>query len=419
MGDMEKTDISLIKKITAYCDKLIGFSLIGIPFVVSFSSAAVNSLIGVLIFCFLVKRIANRNISITPTPLALPFLLMIVIALFSFFNSVNIHSSIQGIVKLLKYGSLIIILPSEIKDARRFKRVVYAGILGLLVASLDGVYQLLFGVDFFRHHPYDTVIGLARLKAAFPHTNIFAGYLALFVPWALTLFLYDSRGRRRIFLGAVTAIGLFCLIFTFCRSAVFGLWLAVFLMSLIKKDRFILAFIIISVLVSPFIIPKNIRDWSKSTHSVAEFLLNKERFVLYETSFNMIRHHPVVGVGVNTYSLNYQKYKLHDTDEGTANTAWYAHNSFLQMASETGITGLLIFACLLFVLFKGWFVFNRKTRDSFRSAIGLGMIMGIVAFLINGLTETNLYYPKIAVMFWFQVSLLTVLIYPKKEAKNE
>lgn len=401
-------------KLLNWCNKAVYWEIIAIPFVASFSSAAVNIFIGWLILTFVIKGILSKKIDIAGSPLSIPFAILIIISLASFVNSVNIHSSIQGIAKLLKYGLLLIILGSEIKDRAHIKKIVIAAMFGLLLASLDGVYQLIFGVDFFRHKPYDYVIGLARLKAAFPHTNIFAGYLALFVPVSVALFLYYLKGKNKAVSGVIFGLGLFCLIFTFCRSAAIGFFLAMFLAGLLRKDKLVIFSLVALVLISPFIVPKNIRDWSKTTRSTAELFLNKERFVLYETSFNMIKHHPVLGVGVNTYCLNYQKYKLHDTDEGTANTMWYAHNSYLQMASEIGIIGLLVFFYLLFQLFKQWWVFYKKAGDNFLKVSSLGLLMGIVAFLAHGLTETNLYYPKIAVLFWFQVSLLTSILFLKK-----
>jgi len=402
-------------KVLIWCNKAIYWEIIFIPFVASFSSAAVDVFIGLLIFTFLIKKLSSRNRDISRTPLDFPFSLLIAISIASFVNSINIHSSIQGIFKLLKYGFLLAIIGREVKDGAHFKKIIIASVSGLLLASLDGIYQLIFRVDFFRDRPYDSVLGLARLKAAFPHTNIFAGYLALFLPVSTALFLYCSKGKNKLYLGIATALALFCLIFTFCRSAVFGFWLAMLIIGLIRKDKLIIAILIAVVLVAPFLMPKGIRDWSKKTSSVAELLLNKERFVLYETSFNMIKHHPVLGVGVNTYCLNYQKYKLHDTDKDSANSMWYAHNSYLQMAAEIGIIGLPVFFYLLFQLFKQSRVFYKKASDNFLKVSSLGILMGIVAFLVHGLTETNLYYPKIATLFWFQIGLLAGLVHLNKE----
>jgi len=397
-------------KIVSLCDKAIYWEIIIIPFVACFSSAAVDSFIGLLIFTFLIKRFSAKHKDTLLGVLDLPFALLMLISLASFVNSVNLHSSMQGMVKLLKYGFLIAVIGKEVKDREHFKRIILSVVFGLFMGSLDGIYQLIFRVDLFRHNPYDVAIGLARLKGAFPHTNIYAGYLALFLPVCLGLFLYASRGKSKVYFGIVSAAAIFCLIFTFCRSAVLGFWLAMLIIGLMNKDKLVIGLLIAAVLIAPFLAPKSIINWSKKTSSIGEFLLNKERFVLYETSFNMIKHHPVLGVGVNTYCLNYQKYKLHDTSEETANTNWYAHNSYLQMASEIGLIGLLVFLYLLAKLFKYWRSFYRKEHDSFDKVASLGIIMGMFAFLIHGLTETNLYYPKIATLFWFQVALLTGLL---------
>ena len=394
------------ERLIVFCNRVIYWSIIAVPFVISFSSAAVDTFIGFMVFAFVLKKIISRDLTLAPTPINLPFALIIGVALLSFINSVDLRASLQGIVKLLKYGFLIVIIAGEIRDRKHFTRIIWAIFIGLLLASLDGLHQFIFGVDFFRHRPYDSVIGLIRLNAAFPNTNIFAGYLALVLPFSIPLLFYYLKGKKRCVLLVIALLGAFCLVFTFCRSALGGVWLAILLMGIIKKDKAVIFFTVLALLMVPLLAPGTIKDWAKTTHSWGEFLLNKERPVIYETSFNMIKHHPFIGVGVNTYVLNYQKYKLHDTSLATANSRWYAHNSFLQMACEIGITGVAIFIWLLFLLFSRWRKFYRSTKDDFLALCGLGIVMGLAAFLVHGLTETNLYYPKIAVLFWFQAGLL-------------
>ena len=301
------------QKAVSISEKIIYWSIIMVPFVASFSSAAVQIFIGFMIFFFLVKKILTKDLSIAKTPINLPFALMIAVALVSFVNSVKIHSSIQGIVKFLMYGFLIIIMTGEIKDKKHFVRVLVSILIGLFLSSFDGIYQLAFHKDLFRHQGYDSVIGLPRINAAFPDCNVFAGYLALFVPFCVPLLLYYLKGKKRILSWFVILPSFFCLFFTFSRSGALGVWLALLLMGIVKKDKIVLSVLILMLLAIPFLLPSNIKDWSKTTTSWSDLLLNKERPVLYETSFNMIKHHPFIGVGVNTYVLNYQKYKLHET----------------------------------------------------------------------------------------------------------
>jgi O-antigen ligase len=210
-------------------------------------------------------------------------------------------------------------------------------------------------------------------------------------------------------------LALFCLVFTFSRSAALGLFLALLLMSLIRKDKVILTLLLLCMLVAPFAIPATIKDWSKTTNSWAELFLGQDRPIIYETAFNMIKSHPFVGVGVNTFVLNYPKYKLHNAvfdpgNQDKADMSWYAHDSYLQMTAETGIIYFLVFLALIFMLFRDGITFYCRTEQAFLKLCSLGIMLGLLAFLVNGLTETNLYYPKIAVLFWFQVALLMAVI---------
>lgn len=131
----------------------------------------------------------------------------------------------------------------------------------------------------------------------------------------------------------------------------------------------------------------------------------------------MIKTHPITGVGVNTYSLNYQKYKIKEVSGFTGGGNFYGHNIYLHMASEIGLFGLFMFLWLLFSFFKKWFKFFKAGDSSFLMISSLGIAAGIISFLINGLAETNLYYSKIATLFWYQIGLFLGLA--KLKGHNE
>ncbi len=404
-----------LNKGALYSEKFIYFALILIPFVASFSSALANIFIGFTIFFYLFYKISNKQFPVTKTPIGLAFLLLVIISLISFFNSVNLKSSLGGIGKLLKYAFLFMALAEFLKDKTHLKRIVIAIICGLYMACLDGFYQLYFGKDLFRAKPYDFVIGIARIKAAFPHTNIFAAYLTLLLPLAGVLFLYYLKGKRKVLFGLLCALITYALFLTFSRGAIAGMAGAFLFMALVKKDKLVIALLVAALILIPFMLPKNIKNWVKNTDYAWEIFLNKERMNVYRTSLNMIKSHPFIGVGVNTYSLNYQKYKINETYGFTGGANYYAHNIFLHMAAEIGLFGLFVFLCSLFIIFVRWKKFYFQCSSDFLKVCSLGIICGIIAFLVNGLTETNLYYSKIATLFWYQLGLLLGLFRINKE----
>lgn len=400
------------EKINNLAQKIIYWLIILIPFVASFSSATLNVSIGALITVYLIKKILSRDYLPASTPITIPFLFLMLISLISMRNSSHLASSIQGMAKLLKYGFLFMIISEYVVDKNHFKNVVLSLIFGLLLASLDGIYQLHFGMDFIRRHAYDfdPDIGLGRVKAAFPHTNIYAIYLGLLLPACLSLGLYFYKAKKKLFFIIVSILAVFCLIFTFSRGAVLGFLLAVILMGLIKRDKLLLAAIVIAFAAGPFMLPSTIKDWVKKQDSIVGILINsqsKEREFIFKTSVNMIKHHPFIGVGVNTYCRNYTLYKVAQLEGNTGDRSYYAHNNFLQMAGEIGLIGLSIFFWLLFTLFRKWYIIYKLSPEvSFSKISSLGLILGIFAFLVNGLTESGLYYSKVATIFWLVLGIL-------------
>ena len=119
-------------------------------------------------------------------------------------------------------------------------------------------------------------------------------------------------------------------------------------------------------------------------------------------SLNMIKAHPLIGVGANTYMKNYKQYKEHPEYRNIVTTDYmYAHNNFLQMAAEIGLIGLVIFFWLLYKLFSECRNIYRSLNDDFLKVLSLSLSACLIAFLVNGLTESSLYYSRVAVLFWY------------------
>jgi O-antigen ligase len=65
--------------------------------------------------------------------------------------------------------------------------------------------------------------------------------------------------------------------------------------------------------------------------------------------------------------------------EGAATT----HNIFLSIASELGLVGFALFLSMLFLAFRqAWALVGRG------SAVGVGLLFGLVAFTVMGLTTS-------------------------------
>lgn len=403
------------EKIIFYCDKLLYWLVILIPFSGVIASGIINSLIGVAIAVYFLKKVISRDHLPQKTVINVAFLSLILISIISMRNSIDFASSIKGLEKLLKYGFTFIIFNETLKDIRHARRIAIALGFGLLLCSLDGIFQLHFVRDFIRNQDYNIMMGLPRLRATFPHTNIFALYLGLVLPIVFCLERYFLKDKQKLFFTIFFILGIFCLIFTFSRGAAMGFLFALVLISILQKDKNLLIFIVVAVIIGlvagPFLLPSGIKEWFRGPGAVWGGLLDSTRIYIYKTDLNMIKHHPFLGVGVNTFSENYLNYKVNQVYGNTGDSKYFGHNNFLHMAGEIGLIGVAIFLWLLFALLRKWYkIYIQLPAGNFLRVFSIGITAGVLGFLIHGLTDTGLYYSKVATLFWVQIGILLAVL---------
>lgn len=382
----------------------IYWSLILIPFSIAIAPAPTNIFIGLLFFSFFTKKILKKEKFFSKTALNFPFLALLIISIISIINSIDYTASIRGIFKLVQYGLIYSIFVKELRDQKHIRRITSALLAGASLASLDAICQLIFGKDFIRGHLPIINIGLKRATAAFPNANVLGVYLTPIAPLAFGLALYYFKGKKRLFMFVLSALIMMGIALTFSRPAGLAFYLSLLLLSTVKKDKIVISILVILLIVFPFILPKNVKDWAKSiNYNPLIFMCNHDRISVYKNSLNMIRHHPIIGVGVNTFSKNYLKYKLPEPENARTGDYMYAHNNFLHLAGEIGLFGLLVFLWLLLRLFRKSIYIYKNINEPYIKIVSLSLIISLIAFLINGLTETSLYYSRVAMIFWYLV----------------
>lgn len=400
-----------MQKIIKYLDFIIYWSIVGIPFSIAIAPAITYTLIGFMFSSFLLKKIIKKEKLFIHTPINLPFLCLALISVISFRNSIDYIASFRGIARFIQNAFLFLVCAEEVKNRRHINKIILSIILGATLASIDGIWQIIFGKDFIRGHTYILNIGLKRATAAFPNANVFGIYLGAITPLVIGMSLYYFKKKVKFIMLVISLLVTVGLIFTFSRGAALAFYTAVLFIAICRKDKFIVSLLLVFLFTFPLIVPRNIKDWAKSVdYNPIVFMLNADRISIYSNTLNMIRHHPLIGVGVNTFCKNYAKYKLPEAKGAESGDSVYAHNSYLHMAGEIGLLGLGIFICLLFRLFKQAAITYRSLKDEYYKLISLFTTACLIAFLINGLTETNLYYARVAMIFWYMIGFSLSLV---------
>lgn len=396
-----------MKKIFSFLDVIIYWLIILIPFSVTIAPAAAHTFIGMLIFFFVLKKILKKQWLFAATVLNLPISLLFLASFLSFKNTISLGDSFHGMLKLLQNVSILLICAEEIRNKNHVIKIVASIILGASFASFDAFWQLAFGKDIIRGREVIVNIGLKRLTASFPTANALGVYLSATVPLVVGLTLFYFKGKAKALMLIVSALVTGALIFTFSRGTGLGFYFALLFICIVRKNKFFITSLIALFLIFPLVMPKNIKEWAKSVHyNPIVFLLNADRISIYRNSVNMLMHYPILGVGVNTYCANYSKYKLYEPPGAETASSMYAHNSFLQMVCEIGFFGLGIFLWFLYRLFKLGRRAYVSLGDEYLKIVCLCVAACLTAFLINGMTETSLYYGRLVMMFWLLAGVL-------------
>jgi len=314
-------------------------------------------------------------------------------------------------LRLLQYILVFFIVLEEVKDQRHIKEIFFSCCFGLLLASADGIWQVITGKDFIRGYAPVVNLGMVRATAAFKDSNLMGIYLSALSPLAFGTSLFVFKSRMRYFALLVSLVSLAGIALTYSRPTLLAALVSVFFLSITGRKKSVIILLISLTLLSPFLLPKSVKDWAREVgYNPIRFMCNDDRIAVYRNSWNMIKAHPLIGVGANTYMKNYKSYReAVEYRNIVTKDFMYAHNNFIQMASEIGLLGLGIFIWLLFALFKGSLRIYGALKDAQLRWFSLSLTACVIAFLVNGLTESSLYYSRVALIFWYLAALCLAL----------
>jgi len=132
------------------------------------------------------------------------------------------------------------------------------------------------------------------------------------------------------------------------------------------------------------------------------------RLLIWRISLNMIKDHPITGIGLGDFAIQYMNYQAEffknpANIEHWANVASnvnHAHNEFLQLFVESGIIGFLLFLAFLFFTYQETFrsIRSKKLNNEDRLII-IGSISAISSILILSFFGFFLYFPYLTIFF--------------------
>lgn len=135
---------------------------------------------------------------------------------------------------------------------------------------------------------------------------------------------------------------------------------------------------------------------------VEESSSGSRRQEIWGATWEMIKSHPLLGVGLGGYWTAVPQYH----NASGKMTPQQAHNDYLELLASGGVIGVLPGAWFVFLLVK--FARERlRSNDPFRRAACFGAIMGLFGIAIHSLVDFGLHIPINALICLTLVSIAT------------
>ena len=312
--------------------------------------------------------------------------------LISFAASGHIREGLPQIKKFYVYLMLFLVV-SAIRGTRDIRALVigWVGAAALSAAwSLEQFARKYQAAQAAHQNFYTAYVG-SRITGFMDHWMTFSGQMmmALLLIVALLLFSGNSRGKNWcIVAGLLVGAGLLAAL---TRSMWGGATAGTVYLLWCKRRWLVVALPVIFgvlLLVNPFDIRERVISIARPHGDVDS---NEHRALLRRVGWNMIKAHPLLGLGPEQVAPNFSRYLPSDV-AGPLPNGYYGHlhNIYFHYAAERGIPALL---ALLWFFTRALYDFLRAQRSLPRGSeakwVLHGIVAVIVAFLFAGYFEVN------------------------------
>ncbi len=347
----------------------------------------------------------GRGAFVPATPLDLPWLILLLVCLGALLLTASPELALPQVQKILVAVALYY---GAVNTLSGEGRLTWAGI-AILVATLA-----IAGVGLAGMGPGGALggrpMGLITpfWNPAGFNPNIVGGTLAVMMPLTLA-YAWGTRGWRRLPLLAALLFEGGALFLTQSRGAMLGFVAGTACVALARDRRWGLVLATISVvgIAGLLIYPGPALDFV--TAGGAGVVNSAQgRLELWSRALAMMGDFPFTGVGMGSFGRAlWLLYPL--ATVGPDTILDHAHNLFLQAGTDYGLPGLVAWLAQMALLLWMGAGAVRHARGGGLWPLAAGLLGGLVAYLVHGLTDSFTYYAKGHTVVWACLSVIAPL----------
>ncbi|MBU1727175.1 MAG: O-antigen ligase family protein, partial [Candidatus Omnitrophica bacterium] len=330
------------------------------------------------------------------TPVNLPIFLIIIWNVISSWRAISAGMMadsgfcILTNLKLIEFFVVYFLVANNLNNIKEVKIMFY---LLFIIALVVGLYTIL-------QIPKTAVFTTNRLSAPFestPEPNTLGALLVMFFGMALSIVLYAKASLLKKICVVLVIILPLSIMFSYARSAYLAFIAMVIVLTLVSRRKWLVSVVLISVLLSPFILPKSVINRALYNFQDPRYFgfldpSAAERVFVYQKAGYHIKQYPFLGGGVAT--------------GGGVLDSQYA-----RVVMEGGLVGLALFIWLLLRLIKMGVRLFRSVSDGWIKGAALGFITVVIGLIVHSWGNITFYIIRIAEPFWALAALIAYLLY--------
>jgi O-antigen ligase len=310
-----------------------------------------------ILFLVLIVEVFGRRklISFRGSPADASIFILLLWALTTLFFSANVKIGITTYVKILYCIVLFYMTINLLKDEsfvdKAIQYWVVASLISALLVLIQFFLQNIFNIDIFYQITGRTS---GRTQGFGKGPNVIAAILVAITPLTLASYLKASNKKAKLFYSFTIFVNVLAILSTISRLGIFGLVVSfsyfAFWVKEIRKFLFklILIMLICTLIIGSGTILSGIwKRYSKIQEGVEA--LSRSRTATYAEAIQIIKQHPIIGIGLGSYSEYIESAERAVAEIGP-------HSLFLYVWMELGIPGVIIvlwiFSVFAYTAFK-------------------------------------------------------------------
>ncbi len=384
-----------------------------------------------LVAWWLITRFLNKpQLSIKTNHVMFFMLAYLIINILSAKNSMLPLISAKRIIILSYLFLFTIIVFDIINDKDKAKKIFTAMTLISGISAIIAVFQSIIPqLLFFSRVPIGSIFGITFYRAGvgWHDPNYYALYLGLNA--AMTFcYILTNLNKKQLLFKACFILQLMGIMATFSRTVMGSLILVclylLFYYGKRKSALLILTFILLGFVIITTAMPVIYKKYplmasiiyripDKERLKDEPVLIMGHRYAAFKANWAMFLDHPILGVGPFMAMYNYNKYQPIGYKYEITQLA--SHNQYLQLLSEKGIFGFIIFLALILLILKKLSAALKHPLDADKKTYLMALKSAIFVYLISSFSLETSY----ELQFWLTIGLsMAILRLIEKERSN-